>query len=242
MASTSGFVTSEQDVDGVRADGDTAEVRQVIDASVGCERLVQRVIRFAPGRSRERVAEGRQEVLYVASGTGTLDLEGTEHDLEPEMGAFVAAGERYAVVNPGPEELVVVSVTAPQTNGVGSNRQVTVRYADREPLPATANREFRYLVNEDAGCLEITQFLGLIPPSKAPHHVLEYDEVVYVVEGTGLVHLGDEAIRMGPGTCIHLPPQTPHCLENDGEQPVRVVGVFHPSGSPANAYPVNKSP
>jgi mannose-6-phosphate isomerase-like protein (cupin superfamily) len=240
MASSGGFVTSENDVEGVRPDGDTAEVKQVIDASVGCERLEQRVIRFSPGRSRERSLEGRQEVLYVVSGRGTLELEGVEHVLEPDMGVFVAAGERYVVANPGPETLVLVSVTAPQTNGVGENRRVTVRYADSEPLPATSNREFRYLVNEDAGCLEVTQFVGTIPPSKAPLHVHPYDEVIYVVEGTGIVHLGGEAVRMGPGTCVHLPPQTPHCLENDAEEPIRVLGVFHPSGSPAAASIVNK--
>ena len=41
---------------------------------------------------------------------------------------------------------------------------VTVRYADRPSLPATPNREFRLLVNEDLGCLDVTQFVGLIPP------------------------------------------------------------------------------
>jgi mannose-6-phosphate isomerase-like protein (cupin superfamily) len=240
MASSGGFVTSENQVEGVRADGDTAEVRRTIDASVGCERLEQRVLRFGPGRSRERTSDDRQEVLYVASGTGTLELDGEKHELEPDTGVFVAAGERYAVLNPGPDDLVVVSVTAPQTYGVGENRRVTVRYRDREPLPATANREFRYLVNEDAGCLGITQFVGVIPPSKAPLHVHPYDEVIYVVEGTGVVHLGGESRPMGPGTCIHLPPQTPHCLENDADGPIRVLGVFHPSGSPAAASMVNK--
>src|SRR5947199_152693 len=80
--------------------------------------------------------------------------------------AFVAAGERYSVDNPGPEELHVVSVTAPaDEQGLRRERKVIVRFADREPLPATAGREFRYLVNQDAGCRDMTQFLGVIPPS-----------------------------------------------------------------------------
>ena len=29
------------------------------------------------------------------------------------------------------------------------------------------------------------------------------------------------------------PPQAPHCLENTGPEPLRVLGVFHPAGSPA---------
>lgn len=241
MPVAEGFVVNEQDVAGRRADGDSAEVRTTIDASQGCERLEQHVIRFAPGRSLERVSEGRQEVLYIVSGHGTLRLDGDEHVLEPETAAFVAPGEAYSVQNPGPEELLVVSVTAPEGEaGVGENRKVTVRYADQPSLGATADREFRYLINQDAGCLEVTQFVGEIPPGRAPEHHHAYDEVVYVIEGEGVYHIGDDDIPMSQGTCIHLPPLVRHCLENAGTGKMRVLGVFHPSGDPSRAYIDNK--
>ena len=98
-----GFVISEDAVESSRADGDTASVRLTIDRSSGSEQLEQRVIRFAPGRSKEHVLDGRQEVVYVVSGRGALIIEGREHELEPDMGAYVAAGERFEVDNPGPE-------------------------------------------------------------------------------------------------------------------------------------------
>ena len=241
MPVVEGFVVNEQDVAGAREDGDTAEVRTTIDASNGCERLEQHVVRFAPGRSMERVNEGRQEVLYVVSGRGTLRLDGGEHVLEPQTGAFLAPGETYSVDNPGPEELLVVSVTAPAGDaGVGANRKVTVRYADQPSLGATADREFRYVINQDAGCLEVTQFVGEIPPSRAPEHHHTYDEVVYVIEGEGVYHIGGDDIPMSQGTCIHLPPLVRHCLENTGSQKMRVLGVFHPSGDPSRAYFDNK--
>ena len=242
MPVAAGHIAHEQDAAPQRRDGDTAEVRKVIDAAAGCEHLEQRVIRFAPGRSLERTNGDRQEVLYVVAGRGTLHLEGNEHPLEPDVGAFVAPGESYTVENPGPEELEVVSVTAPASElGVGDGRRVVMRYADRDPLPATAGREFRYLVNQDAGCLDVTQFVGVIPPGKAPLHHHTYDEVVYVIEGEGVFHIGDTTTPMGPGTCIHLPPYTAHALENIGTRPMRVLGVFHPSGDPSMAYTDNKS-
>jgi len=235
-----GFVINEHDVEGRRDEGDTAEVRTVIDASRGCERLEQRVIRFAPGRSAERFSDGRQEVLFVVFGRGTLVLEGEPHELAPETGAFVAPGERYALENPGPGELLVVSVTAPESeHGVGPNRRVTVRYAEQPALPAPPNREFRYLVNQDAGCLDVTQFVGVIPPSKAPFHSHTYDEVVYVIEGEGFYHVGDDEFPLGPGSCLHLPPLLMHSLENTGHGTMRVLGVFHPSGDPASRAAVD---
>jgi mannose-6-phosphate isomerase-like protein (cupin superfamily) len=241
MTVAEGFVVNEQDVAGHREDGDTAEVRTTIDASQGSSRLAQGVIRFAPGRSLDRLSEGRHEVLYVVAGGGTLHLGGGDHPLEPDTAAFIAPGEAYSVENPGPEELLVVSVTAPAgANGVGQNRKVTVRHADQPSLGATADRQFRYLVNQDAGCLEMTQFVGEIPPSRAPEHHHTYDEVVYVIEGEGVYHIGGDDIPMSQGTCIHLPPLVRHCLENTGSQKMRVLGVFHPSGDPSRAYIDNK--
>src|SRR3982751_6182802 len=124
MRVAEGFVVAEQDVPSVRAPGDTAEVRTTIDASHGCERLERAVVRFSPGRSLERRAGDRQEVRFVVSGKGTLELDGQEHVLEPWTAAFVAPGEAYRVAND--EEIVVASVTAPASEfGVGEPRRVT---------------------------------------------------------------------------------------------------------------------
>lgn len=235
MGAGSAYITSAHAVEARREPDDTAETRTTIDGTSGCELLEQRVIRFARGRSAPRRSADRQEVLYVASGRGKLWLDGVEHELEPQLGAFIAPGEEYEVENTSDEDLLVVSVSAPLGEaGVGSNRRVTVRYADREPLPASPNREFRYLVNEEAGCLDVTQFVGLIPPGKAPEHSHTYDEVIYVIDGEGVFHVDGTEEPMRPGTCIHLPPLVPHCLENRGESNLRVLGVFHPSGDPAS--------
>jgi mannose-6-phosphate isomerase-like protein (cupin superfamily) len=233
MPVAEGFVVDEQDVPGVQAPGDTAEVRTTIDASRGCERLELHVIRFAPGHSLPRGGDGRQEVLFVVVGSGTLRLVGENHELEPWTAAFVAPDESYSIETAG--GMHVVSVTAPESNvGVGEPRRVTVRYADQEPLSASPDREFRYLVNQDAGCLDVTQFVGMIPPGRAPEHSHTYDEVVYILEGTGTYHIAGDEVPMAPGTCLHLPPYTPHCLENGGGTDMKVLGVFHPSGDPAS--------
>ena len=148
---------------------------------------------------------------------------------------YVRPGETYTVDNDGPEPLVLVSVTAPDEGRAnGGERRVTVHYADQPALPASPNREFRYLVNQDAGCPDVTQFVGVIPPGRASLHSHTYDEVVYVVEGEGVLHLGGEETELRPGSCIHLPPLVMHSLENSGSTPMRVLGVFHPSGDPAS--------
>jgi mannose-6-phosphate isomerase-like protein (cupin superfamily) len=235
MAATATNVVHPDDFAASREHGDTAEIKVTFDRARGCELLEQRILRFAPGRSRERSLDGQQEVLYVVSGRGELELEGERHELAPEMGVFVAPGERYALDNPGPEDLVAVSVLVPEgREAPDERRRVTVRLADQPELPASTERTFKYLINQDAGCLDVTQFVGIVQPSKAPFHSHTYDEVGYIVEGEGFAHIQDESIPLRAGSCFHLAPGQEHCIENSGTSAMRILGVFHPSGDPAS--------
>ena len=234
------FVVAEDDVEGRRAEGDTALEKLVLGPHTGSSLLEQRVTRFAPGCSLPRRETGRDELLYVVSGSGTLELEGEQYDLEPESGVYVRAGETYAIDNAGPGELLIVSATVPVEQVYRPPREVIVRFGDRPELRADAKRTFRYLVNQDAGCMDATQFVGIVEPCRAPDHSHTYDEVGYIVEGRGFAHIGGESIPLRPGSCFHLPPEQVHCIENTGPSVMRILGVFHPSGDPASrAYEDN---
>jgi mannose-6-phosphate isomerase-like protein (cupin superfamily) len=226
------YVVSVEDVAAEREEGDTADTQVVFSDQNGCERLEQRVVRFARGRSTPRTLRDRQEVLYVVSGSGALVVDGTSHELVPGTGAYLADGESYTVENERPEPLTVVSVLTPQQSEPAAGRRVTVRFDEREELQADENRSFRYLVHEDVGCRDVTQFVGLVKPCRASDHSHPYDEVGYIVEGQGYAHVGGESIAIGPGSCFHLPPREEHCIENIGPGVMRLLGVFYPSGSP----------
>ena len=228
------FVVSEQDVQGGQKEGDTALEKVIMGPGTGSRLLEQRVTRYAPGRSLPRGEQTRDELLYAVSGSGTLELDGARHDLQPESGAYVRAGETYVVDNPGPDELLIVSTSVPVEQVQPSPREVIVRFADRPELRADAKRTFRYLVNQDAGCMDATQFVGIVEPCRAPDHSHTYDEVGYIVVGEGFAHIDGESIPLRPGSCFHLPPEQVHCIENTGPGVMRILGVFHPSGDPAS--------
>jgi mannose-6-phosphate isomerase-like protein (cupin superfamily) len=233
-----GYVTHVSEIEPVSATGDTVSTRTTIDHSVGAELLVQRVHSFAPGTSPPRRNDDRDEVAYVVSGTGSLILDGASHELHPDLGVYIRAGEGYTVVNSGSDDLVVVSVTAPPPDEDDETvRKVTVDVADQPIIPAGKDREFKFVVDPAAGCREVTQFVGWIPPGRAPTHYHLYDEVMYILDGEGVLHLeGQPDTPISTGTCIHLPPPVEHCVENTGDRPLRVLGVFHPAGSAAEAY------
>jgi mannose-6-phosphate isomerase-like protein (cupin superfamily) len=238
MAAVDTFVVDEAEVEPAREDGDTASERLTFQV----EHLEQRVIRFATGRSHDRTAESRHELLYVVSGSGELELDGEMHALEPGTAAFVAPGETWSIDNAGPSELLLVAVSATADLAVDDGRRKrTIRFDDQAEHTASVERTFRYLVNEDAGCMDVTQFMGIVQPSKAPFHSHPYEELGYIVEGEGVAHVGGRSVPLKPGSCFHLPPEKVHCIENVGPGPMRILGVFHPSDSPANrVYQDNK--
>jgi mannose-6-phosphate isomerase-like protein (cupin superfamily) len=231
-----GYVVHESELNG----GSAARV-VAIDASKGSSVLELHLARYGTGRSGPHTLEGVQEIMYTASGSGTLAVGGESHELEPGTAVYLPAGASYEVDNPGPEELLIVSATAPQSAGDQEPTARTVRYADQPTLPASGDREFRYLVTEEVGCMDATQFYGVIAPGRAPDHSHVYDEVIYVLEGEGVFHGGGEDRPVRAGSCIHIPPFFVHSLENSGDIPMRIVATFHPSGDPASrAYEANE--
>ena len=169
-------------------------------------------------------------------------MAGESHELEPGTAVYLTAGETYEIDNPGSEELVIVSATAPQSAGDAQAPTArTVRYADQPTLPASGDREFRYLVTDEVGC-------------QRRDAVLRRDRTGPRTRPQPRVRRGDLRARRrgrlarrraGPAgerrlVHSHLPPFFVHSLENSGDSPMRIVATFHPSGDPASrAYEAN---
>ena len=198
-------------------------------ADRGCAEFEQRLLRFdAPGGDQGPSAD--DEVLYVLRGRGTAIIGGEPARLAAGTAAYVAAGTSWRVDEADGLELLSVLVRDPlPENGA---RHAVVGVDEVEAGEATAGRMFRLLVP----CPSATQFVGYIPPGRAPDHYHRYDEVVYVLEGSGALHIDGESTPLRPGSCIHLPAKLVHSLENHGPGEMQVLGVFRPAGSPAEAY------
>ncbi len=206
----------------------------------GFDALELAVIECAVGSSVARAAGAAEEVLFVLEGRGRLRLEGEPHELEPETGAYLAPGEEYELESDDPEAMRIVSVRIPDpeaaTAQTQSARTVVRRLAEQDAQAATTDREFKIVADPSTGLRSATHFVGYVPTVRAPEHFHTYDEVIYVIDGQGLMHFEGTVQPVSPGSCIQLPARTVHCLENTGEDVMRIVAVFRPAGSPAAAY------
>ena len=192
----------------------------------------------------------------AADGTA-LDGTALDRPVRPDTGVWLPPGTSYALAAAGPGPLRLDSVLLPASppgaepdgavpdstvpDGTVPDSTAGPLLADlaEQPVEITGDRQFRVLFAPGQGCAAATQFVGEIPPGRAPFHSHTYDEVVLVLAGEGVLHVGDEDRPFAPGSCLHLAPGTPHCLENTGQATLRVLGVFHPGGSPAAKKPAS---
>jgi mannose-6-phosphate isomerase-like protein (cupin superfamily) len=221
----------------------TRQYRIPVSKTSGARDIAQTVSRYGEGQSQAWRNPTAEEVLYVASGEGACLIDGHRYQLAPETAVYVPPASTCQVDSRG--ALVIISVRCPEDDPqtveavsaapLDTKPLRTVREADQQPI-ATGDRTFKLLINQDNGASRVTQFVGVIPPGRAPLHHHTYEEAIYILEGEGRVWTpsGDAPFRAG--SSIYLPRGVSHSLENTGTATIRLLGVFHPSGSPATRY------
>ena len=215
-----------------------ASTRNLLATGSAGPHLARRLVDVATCACFDGVAGSCGELWFVIAGAGRLEVAD-----QPGLPAiadralWIPPGAQYQLRADGPADLHIDAVRLPAADaGAGPRARAGPALAcdlgDCE-AETTGDRRFRVLFGPGRGCEVATQFVGEIPPGRAPEHSHPYDELVLVLAGQGVLHtgLGDHAIRAG--SCAHLPPGQPHCLENTGSAMLRVLGVFHPADSPA---------
>lgn len=214
------------------------QARPVLTESFGCTYLTETVLTVAPGTTPPQHSGDHEELLFVLHGRGRVLLDGTVHEFGPESGIHIGPGETYQLDVTEAADIVSVRVTDPAGSEVATGDRRTISLLDAQEIGhATAGREYRILADPSTGFRSGTHFVGDVPAGEpAPLHYHLYNEVIYVLQGTGVLHIDGEHNPIFPGACIHLPARTLHQVENTGDVPIREVAVFVPAGSPAAAY------
>ena len=236
--------------EGAPVERESLRVWRHVDRATGARAISLRVLEVGPGTSPGMRNTACDEVLFVLEGRGAAFLDGHPHALEPDTGLYLRPGVALSVQNLGPGPLTLVAsqcpdpgpslaLEAPCTSPVaGTTPPVPsplVRLSERA-AEVTGDRWYRVLVDHTVGSAQVTQFVGAIPPGRAPDHFHQYEEVLCILAGTGRMWAGATHTPVGPGSCVFLPQGQVHCVENTGGGELRLLGVFYPAGSPAVRY------
>ena len=187
-----------------------------IGRASGAEAISLRLLEFGPGNSPGLRNRECDEVIYVLEGDCTVFIDGVAHEVGPETGVYLRPGQTLSVNNAGPSLVRFISSQCPEetfepfdiateldSSSRSSEQSPIVKLSDRRALP-TADRWYRVLVDDEIGSEQVTQFVGSIPPGRAPDHFHEYEEVLFILRGEGRMWAGETNTPIGPGSCIYL--------------------------------------
>lgn len=184
----------------------------------------------------------------------SITIAGDQFEIDADTGIYIRPNQTFAIENPGPDSIVIISAQCPDPDSAPRSVEPAmassdsllldqppiVRLADQRAQP-TADRWYRVLVDEEVGSKQATQFVGSIPPGRAPDHFHQYEEVLFILKGEGRMWAGETNTPVTVGSCIYLPKGQVHCVENTGAGELRLLGVFYPAGSPSVRYDVSEA-
>jgi quercetin dioxygenase-like cupin family protein len=201
----------------------------------GAKAISLRVLELPAGERATLRNESSDEVLYVIAGSGSVG----DTKISADTGIYLPPSASLEIV--ADDTLTLVSSQCPDSGAVlegyepGHGAPMIVAMRDR-PVQRTGDRWYREVINADDGSTQVTQFVGGIPPGRAPDHYHLYEEVIVILDGTGAMWADTSNTPIETGSCIFLPHGQVHCVEIRGDGEMRLLGVFYPAGSPAVRY------
>jgi mannose-6-phosphate isomerase-like protein (cupin superfamily) len=237
----------------------TLRIWKQIGRATGAQAISLRVMEFAPGLSPTIQNEDCDEILYLLKSSDEVGTRGSEWinlliddrscEVGVDSGIYIRPHQTFAIDNPGPDSITIISSQCPDPDRapafVSSTASLPdpttdlsssiVRLADQRAQP-TADRWYRVLVDDEIGSAQVTQFVGSIPPGRAPDHFHQYEEVLFILKGEGRMWAGETNTPVAPGSCIYLPKARCIVWKIRVKASCACWACFYPAGSPSVRY------
>ena len=102
-----------------------------------------------------------------------------------------------------------------------------------DALAAGDETILRQVLHPDKADLVIRYSLAhaAVKPGRASRpHRLKSSEVYYILEGEGVLHIGDESATVFAGHAIYVPPCAEQYIENSGDSDLKFLCIVDPAG------------
>ncbi len=172
------------------------------------------------------------EVYYVLDGSGSLILDGAAHQISPGSVAFIPPGCAHrgegsftaaiAVLPPfDPEDEYAIEEVPP-----GREQQPIIRHlSEVEPQRSPCGSSRRVLTRDDG--VAIGAHVVSINAAESHYHK-RTTEIYHVLEGEGVLRVGEKSCDLEPGLTVYVPSGMPHGGEGQFTALVIIVPPFDP--------------
>lgn len=218
------------------------QITSTIGPADGADRLSQWLIEPTSDKT-ETISFGASEsILFVAAGDAEFFVSGTRFEA-PAHSAIAIRPSESVSVRGGVGAVIVATACPPQPpRACDGDAPFDNRYpnriatADPEARKEMGDRYFQVLTCRERGAETITQFIGMIPQSRAAAHRHLYEETLFVLSGEGVMWTETRRAPVKTGDIIYLPRKQLHSLECVSPGGMQLAGSFFPAGSPAINY------
>jgi mannose-6-phosphate isomerase-like protein (cupin superfamily) len=85
----------------------------------------------------------------------------------------------------------------------------------------------------DAAAIRYSLAVAWLAPGKQSQaHRLKTAEVYYLIRGSGVMHIGEEAAEVTAGDAVYIPPGSVQWLENTGKGKIEFLCIVDPAWRP----------
>lgn len=218
--------------------------RSVIAPALGAQYQSQFFVEQAPGSSPVLAAGGRNVILFIATGTGEIEISGRRFVVGRWDGVYIRPGEAFRLHADAPMTVFVSALPAVDAldTMAAMPANFDTRYPDRICSVDAAQRlemgprYFQMLVDKTLGSTDAAQFIGHIPVSRAEMHRHLYEEALIILSGSGILWNEASYTPVRAGDVVFLPRKHAHSLECTDPAGMDVVGVIHPGDNPGINY------
>lgn len=219
-------------------------MRKIIAPSLGALHQSQFYLELDGGASPVLTAGEVSVILFIAAGSGEVEISGVRFDIVEGDGVYVRPGEAFRLS--GDSKIVTFASALPAVEALTTLEAMPdtfdaslprrIRGIDTAQRTEMGPRYFQMLVDRSVGSTDAAQFIGHIPPSRAEMHRHLYEEALIILSGEGLMWNDESCAPVAAGDVIFLPRKQAHSLECTAPEGMDVVGVIHPGDNPGINY------
>ena len=107
-----------------------------------------------------------------------------------------------------------------------------IDFSDCPEFIAGDNTILREFLHPDKTPLNLRYSLAhatVSPGNTSYEHYLKTSEVYYILEGRGIMHIGEEKQEVFPGQTIYIPPYEWQCIHNSGPGDLKFLCIVDPA-------------
>ncbi len=164
--------------------------------------------------------------FILLSGEGILAVNNDSYRLQRNQIAACLTETRRSWRNLSAEkDLMVLALKIKDDREKNGENVKIFKMSDQEPAKNPHGVDVRRVYESEHA---LSSIITMKPGEKLIRHITPVDVFFYVLEGTGVVEVGDEKEAVSADTVIESPKNIPHCWYNESNADLRVLVVKVP--------------